>query len=370
MLAKSLHARGSELSYRQELNEALRLNPGLSSARLELAQSLTAGKSAKTALEVLNQAPSSQKNTLPYIETRNWVLLAMGNDAEASKGVQQGLVLGRTGDLVLQQAVLKMVEKDYSGARLNAEEALKLNPVEVRAVRIVMDSYAAQRQNSTAENRIREIAKQHPESAPLQQMLGMWLVNHQKPDEARTAFLAAKSADPKFTVADLSLAELDIAAGKLDAARRTLSPLVSTDGNNTARLMLAGVEEKAENDPAATELYRAAVEKDSQNVTALNSLASILVKADLNEALKYAQQAAALAPDDADVQETLGWIYYRMKLYKNAVEYLNNAETKEVTPRRQLHLGLAYLKLGDRTLGEKNISAALQKDPKLDLSER
>jgi uncharacterized protein HemY len=38
--------------------------------------------------------------------------------------------------------------------------------------------------------------------------------------------------------------------------------------------------------------------------------------------LKYARQAAELAPESATVEDTLGWIYYRKEIYGTAVTYL------------------------------------------------
>ena len=86
-------------------------------------------------------------------------------------------------------------------------------------------------------------------------------------------------------------------------------------------------------------------------------------------ALKYAQQAAELAPNNATVEDTLGWIYYRKAIYSTAVVYLETAVAKEPTPRRQFHLAMSYLKSGKRDLGQKTMQSALQKDPKLPATE-
>ena len=71
------------------------------------------------------------------------------------------------------------------------------------------------------------------------------------------------------------------------------------------------------------------------------------------------------APDNPTIQDTLGWVYYRKGLYSMAVRYLKTATEKQPTPLRQFHLGMSYLKAGDRGTGEKLVSAALQKEPNL-----
>ena len=48
-------------------------------ARIALARNFTAAGEAKSALEVLDQAPAAQKKMLGVIVERNWALLATGN---------------------------------------------------------------------------------------------------------------------------------------------------------------------------------------------------------------------------------------------------------------------------------------------------
>jgi tetratricopeptide (TPR) repeat protein len=105
-------------------------------------------------------------------------------------------------------------------------------------------------------------------------------------------------------------------------------------------------------------------------VVALNNLAYYLASENADEALKFAQQAAELAPDSPYVQDTLGWIYYRKGLYSSAIRYLKTAVAKEPNPRRQFHLGMSYLKSGDRGLGQSLVQTALRQDPNLPKNEQ
>ena len=66
---------------------------------------------------------------------------------------------------------------------------------------------------------------------------------------------------------------------------------------------------------------------DATNVIALNNLAYLLARDNPDEAVKLAQQAVELAPENADVQDTLGWVYYRKGLYSAALPYLQAALT-------------------------------------------
>jgi tetratricopeptide (TPR) repeat protein len=67
----------------------------------------------------------------------------------------------------------------------------------------------------------------------------------------------------------------------------------------------------------------------------------------LKEALKLIKQAVTLRPDDGYIVDSLGWAYYRLGDYKNAVHYLERAvELKPDDSTINDHLGDAYWKVG------------------------
>jgi tetratricopeptide (TPR) repeat protein len=175
------------------------------------------------------------------------------------------------------------------------------------------------------------------------------------------------AANPKEPRAALQLAELDVAASRLDEARKTLANLLAGDaGNHAARLMMADIEERRGNSAAAIEQYRKVLDGDGKNLPALNNLAFLLANnAQPDEALKYAQQARELAPTDMTVADTLGWAYYRKGFYPAAVQHLEAAVAKEPSARRKYHLAMAYLKNGERGRGAAVLDQALRMDPGL-----
>ena len=78
---------------------------------------------------------------------------------------------------------------------------------------------------------------------------------------------------------------------------------------------------------------------------------------EFDEALKYAQQVKEIAPDNKGVDDTIGWIMYRKGLYRSAVKYLESAPSGAPDPVIRYHLGMAYLKIGDKR-GEPTLRAA------------
>jgi tetratricopeptide (TPR) repeat protein len=184
--------------------------------------------------------------------------------------------------------------------------------------------------------------------------------------EGRLSFEAAAALDPKYSPPRLALAELDATEKRLDVALQQLNAVIASDPRNSLALkMAADIEAALGNHPVAIARYQSLLDLDGSNVLALNNLAYLMALDSPDEALKLAQQAVELAPDDAAVRDTMGWVYYRKGIYRSAVEQLKISVAKESTARRQFHLAMCYLKLGDQDLGQRTLRTALKQDPNL-----
>lgn len=367
VLARLHGAQGAILAQRQELAEALQLNPEITAVRVDLARLLIASKAATAALEILRQTPDTRKHALPIIVASNWALLDLGRFAEARQGVAEGLHLARTPDLLLQDARLKMDARQYAAARVSLDGVLQQNPEELRALAGLVRLYDLQNQAPEALRLVREHAARHPDSAPIQNYLGELLAANGKPAEARLAFTAAMAADTRYRAAPLALVRLDIAEGKPEPAARRLTALLAANPNDPELWLYMGwLENARKNYPQALADFRRVVDADPSNVVALNNLAYLLASQteQFDEALKYAQQVKETAPDDKGVDDTIGWIMYRKGLYRAAVQYLEKAAENQPDPVIHYHLGMAYLKIGDKR-GEPTLRTALKKAPDL-----
>jgi tetratricopeptide (TPR) repeat protein len=366
LLSKVHQARGEAATRQEELGEALRVDPKFVAARIELAQILV-NQDAVSALNLMDEAPEEQRKTRPVIVQRNWALLALGRQEEARQGIDQALAAGRTPDALLQDAVLKLDRKDYSGTQASAEEVLRQDPGDERALNVLVKSYAAQNQMPKGVQKAREYAARQPASAPMQQFLGKLLAQNGDLPGARTAFEAAKRGNPVLVSPDLALAELDASDGKREAARKRLSAVVDSHPDNVAGHLFLGQFESADGKAAAAiEQYRKALALDQKNIAALNNLACLLADSNqADEAIKYAQEAKEVAPNSAAIDDTLGWTYFRKGMFTLAVTYLERATAREGTARRRYHLAMAYLKAGDPKRGRQVLESATKMDPAL-----
>jgi Tfp pilus assembly protein PilF len=151
----------------------------------------------------------------------------------------------------------------------------------------------------------------------------------------------------------------------VDAVTRLETVIAREPYNVAAKLLLADIEKSSGDHAGAIEHYRAVLAIDPSNLVALNNISTELTPDRPDEALGFAQHAFDLAPDNAAVKDTLGWIYYRKGVYPTAAQYLKEAVAKEPNPRRQFHLGMSYIKAGDLLEGRKLLQAAIRQDPSL-----
>lgn len=153
------------------------------------------------------------------------------------------------------------------------------------------------------------------------------------PEDARVLLLAARThastgdvataerylrravaADPLLLDAYGSLTQLYVAQGTLPQARAEFGEVVKRQPESVAaRTVLGMLYEMEGKDADAEREYETALALDQRAGIAANNLAWILAETDrdLNRALALAQTAYAQLPDDARIQDTLGWVYFQ-----------------------------------------------------------
>jgi putative PEP-CTERM system TPR-repeat lipoprotein len=370
IMAKLQEARGLVLSFRQELTKALQLNPYFLAGRLELTRSLlSSNATAQTALSLLDETPAGQKEELSVLIQRNWVFWTLGDLAQMRRGIDAGLSKERSAELLIQDGLWKLKAGKVADARRSLEDALNLNPADLRGLAALTQAYEAQKQTTIALQKVKEYAARQPRVAVVQEFLANLLAARGEREAARVAFDAAKAAGARSADVELGLVRIDVLDGKWDEARKRLASVIATDKDNmTARLWLGNLEQIKGNRGAAVDQFRKVVEAKPENAQALNNLAYLLAEtgSQLDEALKYAEKAVALAPERATYCDTLGWVLYRKGLYPSALKYLERANAGtggDLTWK--YHLAMAYAKVGDMKQGRSVLEAALKLNPNL-----
>ena len=118
-------------------------------------------------------------------------------------------------------------------------------------------------------------------------------------------------------------------------------------------------------DDECDNLYQQAFKYYPDNILLLNNYAYHLSErgVKLQEALEMSRKTIEKEPDNASYLDTYGWIYYKMKDYKNAKKYIEKAVKISSNATLLEHLGDVYLGMGDKDNALKYWNQSLQESP-------
>ena len=159
--------------------------------------------------------------------------------------------------------------------------------------------------------------------------------------------------------------------GRLDFARTELEKYVTTaPASVPGNTMLGTVLDMQGKKQEAKQRYNTALQVDPRAAVAANNLAWIDANtegANLDVALQLAQTAKAQLPNQHEIDDTLGWIYYKKGMATRAIESFENSTLKQPTNAMYAyHLGLAYHKNGDTAKARTELERALKLKPDFD----
>jgi len=115
--------------------------------------------------------------------------------------------------------------------------------------------------------------------------------------------------------------------------------------------MLGEILQAQQKHAEAQKVYEAVVAKPEEAPIASNNLAWLYAEnggGTLDRALELAQAAKRQLPNSSEVDDTLGWVYYKKNLAELAVPPLEESVRRDPKNAGHVyHLGLAYLKAGN-----------------------
>ncbi|MGY6588218.1 MAG: tetratricopeptide repeat protein [Wenzhouxiangella sp.] len=186
--------------------------------------------------------------------------------------------------------------------------------------------------------------------------------------QARSLFQAVREADrgqlgeqAYLVEADL-LRELDQAA----EAVRLLTRALREQPSSVALLYTRAIAAVAMDDlDLAEQDFRRILQIDEDNAMALNALGYTLTDRTNRhqEAYRLIRRALELEPDSPAIQDSMGWVYFRLGQPERALPYLEQALMGENNPEIAAHLGEVLLALGREEEAVAVFRAALQSFP-------
>jgi tetratricopeptide (TPR) repeat protein len=345
--------------------EALKLDPRMATAELELAKLHFAGGRFDQAEQF---AVAAAKKTSGYLEA--YLLLARLNlvrgDVAKAEPAVRALVKVLPDHPAVQGELgqVELLKNNRRAAREAFGRALAKNPTQLDALAGLITMDLQDKRPDAAKTRIETAVNAAPRDAALLVMAGRTYANLGDTVAAEGALRRAMEADPKSMDAYSVLGEFYIAQRRVDAAIAQFTTITQKQSKPVAAYTILGMLLKVQNKPAeAREKYLRALEIDPQAPVAANNLAWMYAESgtNLDAALELAKTAKARLPDRPDINDTLGWVYYKKGLYTMAVPPLLESVGKDPkNPTYHYHLGLVYVEMGDtrkaRSSFEKSLS--------------
>lgn len=141
-----------------------------------------------------------------------------------------------------------------------------------------------------------------------------------------------------------------------------------TDNNRLLYARALTAEKLGKIDLAISDL-ESIVKREPENAQALNALGYTLVDKtkQLEQGLVYIKKALKLAPEDPSILDSIGWAYYRLGQYDEALKYLKRAFEQLKDAEVAAHLGEVLWVAGDREAAQEVWNSAIQQAPNDDL---
>jgi tetratricopeptide (TPR) repeat protein len=350
--------------------EVLRLNPRAAAAQVELSRLNLASGDRDSALRYAEEARRTEPANVAARIALARTLLARGDLTRAQTEIaelQRGLpdaaiVHALTGGLQARRG-------EFAAARKSFERAQELQPGLIDAVAglVGLDVQAKQVNNAVA--RVdNEIARQgeQPGSELLALAAQVYSMSGQ-PQRSEQVLRRAVAADPRFSAGYGMLAQLYMQQNRLDDAKSEFEGMVKRDPAAAGPRTIVGaiLEAQGKRDDAR-KWYEETMAAVKEAPVAANNLAFIYAEqgVNLDRALQLATAAKQGLPDNPDVDDTLGWIYYKKDMASVAIRPLEESlKRRPDTPEVLYHLGLAYAKTGDEAKAREALERALKLNP-------
>jgi putative PEP-CTERM system TPR-repeat lipoprotein len=334
------------------LAEVLRINPRfvvaqLMLSRLQLAEG-NVDAAVQLAADAKREAPDNPEARLMLARG----LVAQGNLPHAESEIR-GLITDYP-QVAAPHAVMGqvlMARRDVNGARAAFTRALELDPNSVDALRGLLRLDAASGSVPAAVSRIETRLAANPKSAPLQFVAAETYAAARQTDRAEKALRDGIALDPNNMQAYFMLGQLLASEQRLEQALAEFEIVAARQPNQSGAPTMAGIIlEMLGREEEARKRYEATVAAFPRAAVAANNLAWMYAErgGNLDVALQLAQSAKAQLPDSPEVNDTLGWIYYKQNLPRLAIPPLEQSVAADPSHGGyHLRLGLAYAKAGE-----------------------
>ncbi|HUK35187.1 MAG TPA: tetratricopeptide repeat protein [Vicinamibacterales bacterium] len=374
------YLRGMALQATSQYDEAikayqrvLQLEPSAVPAQIQLGAVYLANNDPAPAVEYLDQAIKAQPNLWPAHFVLAQALVRLNKVVRAEPEV--GLLLRATPnspDVQMLVGQVYYLKHDYAHAREAYTRALQLAPGSAHPLAGLLTLDFAENKKDAARTRVQEQLKAKPDDPDVLTLAGVLFLQLNDGKSAEAAFRHLLEIDPSNLQAYSGLGNLYLDEGRLDEAKQDFEDLARKHPKTAVgAATMVGTILTMQGKPAeARKQFEQALALDPHAAVAANNLALNYAQdtdANLDVALQLAQTAKAGLPKSWEVDDTLGFIYYKKGLLPLAISTLQQGIGQHPTDATMhYHLGLAYLKSGKQIEARQSLQEALKLNPQFE----
>jgi tetratricopeptide (TPR) repeat protein len=369
-LGKALLAKGNVQAARVQFEEAIKLRPDYLLPRITLSQIFLQNREYGKVVQMSQEILNYDRMNIPARLLRSRALIGMGEVKQArAELVETSTQFPDLPEARLQIAALDLQDKNYKAAQ-DAFSALYAKFQDPRAFMGLIETHVAQGNSAQALKMLRDELAKTPDRLEYRVALANISVTTNDYGTAVAEYKKVLDKMPRSSDVWLRLGETYRRSGDLTNATASFKKAQEIAPNNvTAYLQLALLYDTTGQATSARPLYEQILKLQPDNPIALNNLAFMLADsgADLDQALTMAQRAKQQRPNDANVSDTLGWIYIKKNLSDSAIVIFRDLVNKEPDrPTYRYHYAMALLQKGDKASAKKELEAALRAKPQKD----
>jgi Tfp pilus assembly protein PilF len=230
-------------------------------------------------------------------------------------------------------------------AENSLSRALDLQPDSQEMLQNLIRFYISQKQTDRAIQRINTISDDHKKAFHYE-LIGLAYSAGGRLQDAETAYKKALRMEPNRADANVYLAAEYIQSGRFDEALQELDEMLKRNPFNASAYAAKGlISERQGKLEAAKKNYEEALKINPNLASPANSLAYFLAEEgrDLEAALKWAQTARKVDPENPNNADTLGWVQHKLGHQILARDQLQFAVSKRPdNPVFLYHLAMTY----------------------------
>ncbi len=348
-------------------------------------------KKYKQALSAINKVLAIRPKWAEASMLYAHIQIAQGHKAEAIKGMQRVVeAYPKQRNLRINYARLLSEARHYKKAREQFKILLANKPKDPNILYALALLALENKQFKEAEEFLKQMLKTGARQAEGHYYLGL-IAEERKRYDAAIAWLTKIKTGNRFVDAHLRIASIMSKKGDIEAARRFLYQLTPRTKRLEVRLYLSEAEilQRAKRFKDALDvisnalsanadhsdlLYarammaekinrldmverdlKAILKKNPKHTQALNALGYTLADrtSRYKEAHGYIKRAMKLAPNQAAIIDSMGWVQYRLGNYKQSIKYLKNAFKIDNNAEIAAHLGEVLWVSGSRNAARK-----------------